>query len=76
MPLLYQILDTMGELKNEVKNFSTETIGTVIRSMQPSQPQMSPDTALQMQLMNGFMQNPDGFMKLVELSEKFNKSNK
>ena len=76
MPLLYQILDTMGELKNEVKNFSSETIGTVIKSMQPPQPQMTPDTALQMQLMNGLMQNPDGFMKLIELSEKFNKNNK
>lgn len=76
IPLLYQILDTMSELKNEVKNFSTETIGTVIKSMQPAQPQVSPDTALQMQLMNGLMQNPDGFMKLVELSEKINKMGK
>lgn len=76
MPLLYQILDTMGEVKNEVKNFSTETIRTIINSMQPTQPQMSPDTALQMQLMNGFMQNPDGFMKLFEISEKINKNNK
>lgn len=76
MPLLYQILDTMGELKNEVKNFSTETIGTVIKSMQPAQPQVSPDTALQMQLINGLMQNPDGFMKLVEISDKLNKGKK
>lgn len=74
IPLLYQILDSVGDLKNEVKNFSTETIGTVIRSMQPSQPQVSPDTALQMQLMNGFMQNPDSFMKLVELMDKYNKN--
>lgn len=76
MPLLYQIIDTMGELKNEVKNFSTETIGTVIKSMQPAQPQVSPDTALQMQLINGLMQNPDGFMKLVEISDKLNKGKK
>lgn len=76
MPLLYQILDTMGELKNEVKNFSTETIGTVIKSMQPAQPQASPNTALQMQLINGLMQNPDGFMKLVEISDKLNKGKK
>lgn len=76
MPLLYQILDTMGELKNEVKNFSTETIGTVIKSMQPTQPQVSPDTALQMQLISGLMQNPDSFMKLVEISDKLNKGKK
>lgn len=72
MQVLYEILDTMDELKAEVKNFSPETIGAVVKSLQPNQPQMSPDTALQMQLMNGFMQNPEGFMKLVEFSEKFN----
>lgn len=76
MPVLYQILDTMGELKNEVKNFTTDTISTVVKSMQPAQPQMSPDTALQMQLMNGFMQNPEGFMKLIEFSEQFNAKTK
>lgn len=76
MPVLYQILDTMGELKNEVKSFTTDTISTVVKSMQPAQPQMSPDTALQMQLMNGFMQNPEGFMKLIEISEQFNAKTK
>ncbi len=73
MPALYQILDAVGELKNEVKNFTTDTISTVVKSMQPTQPQMSPDTAIQMQLMNGFMQNPEGFVKLIEFSEQFNK---
>lgn len=73
MPALYQILDAVGELKNEVKNFTTDTISTVVKSMQPTQPQMSHDTAIQMQLMNGFMQNPEGFMKLIEFSEQFNK---
>lgn len=70
LPVLYQILDSISELKTEMKNINTETIGTVIRSMQATQPQMSPDTALQMQLMGSLMQNPDSFMKLVELSEK------
>lgn len=76
IPILYQLLDMMNEVKAEVKNFSAETIGTVIRSMQPTQPQISPDTALQMQLMNGLMQNPDNFVKLIELSEKMNKQGK
>lgn len=76
MQVLYQILDTMGELKSEVKNFSTDTIAAVVKSMQPTQPQLPPDTALQMQLMNGFMQNPEGFMKLIELSEKMNNKGK
>ena len=76
MPVLYQILDTIGELKSEVKNFTNDAIGAVIRNMQPAQPQVSPDTALQMQLMNSFMQNPEGFMKLIEISEKMNKGKK
>lgn len=76
MQVLYQILDTMNELKNQVTNFSSDTIGTIIKNMQPTQPQVSPDTALQMQLMNGFMQNPEGFMKLVEFSEQINKNKK
>ena len=66
----------MSELKADMKSFSTETLGMVIRSMQPAQPQVSPETALQMQLISGLMQNPDGFMKLYELSEKFNNKGK
>ena len=76
MPVLYQILDKMGELETAVKSFSPETIGTIVRSMQPAQPQVSPDTALQMQLMNGLMQNPEGFMRLFEISERMNKGKK
>lgn len=72
MQLLYQILDTLNGVKSDVGKISTDTIAAIIRNMQPAQPQVSPDTALQMQLMNGFMQNPEGFMKLVEISEKMN----
>ena len=76
MPVLYQILDKIGELKSEVKSFTNDAIGAVIRNMQPAQPQVSPDTALQMQLMNSLMQNPESFMRLVEISEKMNKGKK
>ncbi len=72
MSVLYQILDTMQELKKDVKSFSTETISTVVKSMQSAQPQVSSDTALQMQLLNGFMQDPEGFVKLIEVSNKIN----
>lgn len=70
MPVLYQILDSITEVKENIKSVNSETIGTVIKSMQNSQPQVSPDTALQMQLIGSLMQNPDSFMKLIELSEK------
>lgn len=69
MPILYQILDGMTDLKNEIKNMNTETIGTVIRSMQNSQPQMSADVVLQSQLLQAVMQNPDSLLKLVQISE-------
>ena len=76
MPVLYQILDSISDVKNEIKSINTETIGTVIKSMQNTQPQMSQDTALQMQLISGLMQNPDSFMKLIEFSEKLPKGRK
>jgi tRNA A37 methylthiotransferase MiaB len=71
MPVLYQILDSVQETQKEMKDINAEIIGTVIKSMQNAQPQISPETALQMQMMRNVMQNPDNFMKLIEISEKF-----
>lgn len=76
LPILYQILDSITELKGEVKSINTETIGTVIKTMQSVQPQVSPDAALQAQLIGSLMQNPESFMKLIEISEKLPKSKK
>ena len=76
MPMLYQILDSINDVKQEIKSINAETIGTIIKSMQDTQPQIPPDTALQMQLIGGLMQNPDKFMKIVELSEKLSEGKK
>lgn len=76
LPILYQILDSITQLQGEVKSINTETIGTVIKTMQSAQPQMSPDAALQAQLLGGFMQNPESFIKLIELSEKMPRNKK
>jgi hypothetical protein len=76
LPILYQILDSITQLQGEVKSINTETIGTVIKTMQSVQPQMSPDTALQAQLLGSLMQNPESFMKLIEISEKLSNSKK
>lgn len=76
VPILYQLLDMVTEIRADVKNFPNETISTIVRSMQPVQPPVSADAALQMQLMNGFMQNPEGFMKMVEFAEKYNTKGK
>ena len=76
IPILYQLLDLVTEIKADVKNFPNDTISTIVRSMQPAQPQISPDAAMQMQLMNGFMQNPDAFMRMVEFADKYNTKGK
>jgi len=76
MPVLYQILDAIDELKIEIKKNNSETIRTVIDSMQSSQPQVSSDTALQMQMINSLMQHPESFMKLIEISDKLPKQKK
>lgn len=76
IPILYQLLDLVTEMKTDLKGFTNDTIGAVVRSMQPAQPQVSPEAAFQMQLVNGFMQNPEGFMKMVEFADKYNKSKK
>lgn len=75
MPLLYQIIDSISELKKDVKNINTETIGTIIKTMQSTTPQLS-DTALQMQLINGLLNNPENAIKLVELSNELTNSKK
>lgn len=76
MPVLYQILDAVTALEKRVKSANSETIETVIKSMQKTQPQVSPDTALQMQLIGSLMQNPESLMKLIEISEKLPSSEK
>lgn len=69
MPTLYQILNGIADLKNDIRAMNAETIGTVIKSMQDAQPQMSTDAALQTQLLQAVMQNPDNLLKLIQISE-------
>lgn len=73
MPTLYQIIDSLDDVKKEIKNINNETISTVIKSMQNVQPQIQADTALKMQMLNSFMQNPDKIMQMYELSERLKK---
>lgn len=76
MPVLFQILDAIDQLKSEIGKNNNEIIRTVINSMQTSQPQVSAETALQMQLIGSLMQNPENFMKLIEISDKLPKPKK
>lgn len=74
MPVLYQILDRVGELESAVKSFSPETIGSIVKSMQSVQPQATPDPAMQNQLVSSLVQNPEGFVMLMELADKMSKN--
>ena len=76
LPILYQILDSIADLKEEVRGISSGTIETVIKSMQNTQPTVSSEDAMQTQLIGSLLQNPDSFLKLMELSERFPKSKK
>lgn len=73
IPILYEILDLVKVIRGEVKNLSNDTITTLVQALKPTQPQVSSETALQMQLINSFAQNPEGFMKLIELSNLLGK---
>ena len=76
MQVLYEILDSISEVKQEIQNTNAQTLATVIRSMQPTQPQVSPETVMQLQMLRSFVQNPEVFMKLVELADKVQKEKK
>ena len=73
MPTYYKIIDSLDDYKKENKNINNETISTVIKSMQNVQPQIQADTALKMQMLNSFMQNPDKIIQMYELSERLKK---
>ena len=76
MPILYQILDAITDLKSEVSSKNNETLGTIIRTMQSTQPQVSTEAAMQTQLVSAFLQDPEGMMKLAEFADKFPRKKK
>jgi hypothetical protein len=70
-PILYKIIDEIANLQNEVKRNNNGVIQSVISAMQNSQPQVLPEAALQTQLVNAFIQNPENLMRLTEIADKF-----
>ena len=76
MQVLYEILDSINEVKKGIQNNNAEILTTVIKSMQTTQPQVPPETALQMQMIASLAQNPDALMRLMEFSDKTQKGKK
>jgi hypothetical protein len=71
LPTLYNILDAVGRIENKIESVNKDTLSTVIQTLQNTQPQMSPEAAMQNQLMSLFFQNPDSMLKLAEIADKF-----
>lgn len=70
IPLLYQILDAIADLKKEVKNINTETIGTVIKSMQNSNVNNSSLSSIERDALIELLSNPDSIVNLIKLSKE------
>ena len=71
-PLIYRLFDSIDELKKDIERFAEEILSVISSSGANAQPD---DSALKLQLLNSFLQNPDGFVKLVELSDKNKRNN-
>ena len=70
-PILFQILDAINDLRDEVgKNDNNALMRTVIESIQQSKPQMSTQDALLVNLMPMMLEKPDMLQQLIELGEK------
>lgn len=69
LPILYQILDEVAELKTEVHNKDTETIQAIVKAgQQPAQVE-DPNTAIMKALLPELIKNPRAMKGLMELGE-------
>jgi len=71
LPILYQILDAISDLRSEVSNIDHRALQTAITTMQSTQPKMSQEDMLLAQLMPAMIQNPSLMKQLIELGEKY-----
>ena len=71
LPILYEILDAIKDLRDDFEGSEKRALRAVIETMQSAQPQMSQEDRLMAQMLPALMQNPEAFMQLAEISEKF-----
>ena len=70
LPILYQILDALTDLKIEVKNNNATALETVINTMQKAQPKMSQEDAIIAHLLPAMVENPEILNQLIEIGQK------
>ena len=71
---LYQIQDSIVELKEQVNQRDTETIQTIMQtSLNNAQKEESVDTVMMKVLLPELIKNPESLKNLMQLTEMFNK---
>lgn len=77
IPMLYQILDSIKELKEEVNKKDTETIQTIMQtSLNSAKKEESTDAVMIKMLLPELIKNPESFQNLMQIAEIANKSKK
>lgn len=77
IPMLYQILDSINELKEEVNKKDTETIQTIMQtSLNSAKKEESTDAVMIKMLLPELIKNPESFQNLMQIAEIANKSKK
>lgn len=71
IPILFQILDAVSDLQSEIKSNNSNTLETVINTLQNAQPKMSTQDVLMAQLLPSMLENPKMLNQLIELGEKY-----
>ena len=75
--MLYQILDSINELKEEVNRKDTETIQTIMQtSLNSAKKEESTDAVMIKMLLPELIKNPESFQNLMQIAEIANKSKK
>lgn len=69
LPVLYQILDSIAQLKTEIHNKDTDTIQAIVKAIQPSVPVEDPNTAIMKALIPEMLKNPNSMRALMEIGE-------
>lgn len=78
LPLLYQIQDSITELKEQINKKDTETIQAIMQTSlnNAAKQEESPDTVMLKVLLPELIKNPDAFQNLMQIADIANKSKK
>ncbi|MCL1882504.1 MAG: nucleoside 2-deoxyribosyltransferase [Defluviitaleaceae bacterium] len=71
LPILFDIVDGISDLKMEVNKNNNNALQTVIETLQKTQPKMSQEDALMAQLIPAMLEKPEMLNQLIELGDKF-----